>query len=201
MKTKILAVGACIVSAAVGAVGGYFLARRKLEAEYAEIARTEIEEARVFYKKDEDSTPEGALAKRRPGSNLSDMDRQVAEEGREDGPATGVLNRVLTGLKYGAPTVGGPKQPYVIAQDIFMNGEVGYPNITLTYFAGDEILVDEADEPIEDVEMTVGSINLTYFGRDSGDERVVYVRNDRLQIDYEVCLDDGKYSATVGLEE
>jgi len=200
MKMKILAAGACVVSAAAGAVGGYFVARRKLEAEYAEIALVEIEEARVFYKRDDDATPEGALAKRRPGGTLSDRDKELAAASREVGPPVAVLEKVLSGLKYGTPTVDGAKKPYVIAKDIFMNGETGYPNITLTYYA-DEVLADETDTPIEDVEMTIGSKNLTRFGQKSEDPRVVYIRNDRLQVDYEVVLDDGSYAAAVGLEE
>lgn len=201
MNKTILAVGACIVSAAAGAVGGYFFAKRQLEEEYARIAREEIEEARVFYKKDEDATPEGALAKRRPGETLTTLDKEIAEKGRDEdpGPDMATLNKVLSGLKYGTPTVNGAKKPYVIAKDVFMNSEVGYPNVTLTYYS-DEVLADETDTPVEDVEMTVGSKNLTRFGQQSDDPRVVYIRNDRLQVDYEVLLDDGSYAAAVGLD-
>lgn len=195
----ILAVGACIVSAAAGAVGGYFFAKRQLEKEYAEIARQEIEEARVFYKKDDDSTPEGALAKRRPGMHLDKTGLEDVHPEQIQGPPTDVLKKVLDGLKYGTPSEGGPKAPYVIAQDVFLNSEVGYPQVTLTYYA-DEVLADETDSPIEDIEMTVGIKNLTRFGQQSDDPRAVYIRNDRLQADYEVVLDDGTYAAVVGLD-
>lgn len=81
-------------------------------------------------------------------------------------------------------------KPYVISPDEF--GEFDdYGTISLTYYA-DGILTDDADEPIEDVEGVVGAESLNHFGDYEDDS--VFVRNDRLKSDYEILLDQRRYS-------
>lgn len=82
--------------------------------------------------------------------------------------------------------------PYVIPPDEF--GEyLGYETVSLTYYNADGYLVDEEDEPIEDVESIVGVESLDHFGEWEDD--AVHVRNDRLKTDYEILLDPGYYNA------
>jgi hypothetical protein len=52
--------------------------------------------------------------------------------------------------------------------------------------------------PIPDVNATVGDGNLDRFGHRSKDPRVVYIRNEKLGIEYEVCKSDGSYAEEVG---
>lgn len=79
-------------------------------------------------------------------------------------------------------------KPYVIAPEESGNG---YNIVSLTYYA-DKVLADENDELIEDVEELVGFESLTHFGEYEDDS--VYVRNDRLGIDYEILLDQRTYA-------
>lgn len=91
--------------------------------------------------------------------------------------------------------------PYVISQEEFLEGS-SYMQSTLTYFAGDNVLVDERDTPIEDPDKTVGLDNLFKFGQWSNDKKIVYVRNDILDMEYEILRSEGKYSVEVlGLTE
>lgn len=61
-----------------------------------------------------------------------------------------------------------------------------YRKITLTYYPKQQVLLDEDKEPIDDVELYVGWRALNRFGDESGNPDVVYVRNRRMETDFEV---------------
>lgn len=82
------------------------------------------------------------------------------------------------------------ERPYVITPKEFSDN-YDYETITLTYYS-DKVLTDDLDEPIEDIENVVGVESLTHFGEYEDDS--VYVRNDRLRVDYEILLDERKYT-------
>ena len=72
--------------------------------------------------------------------------------------------------------------PYVIPPDQF--GEFDdYDTISLMYYA-DGTLCDDNDEILEDPDNVVGPGATDHFGE--YDDDVVYVRNDRLKVDYEI---------------
>lgn len=78
---------------------------------------------------------------------------------------------------------------YVIKPEIF--GEEDYEEVSLTYYS-DGVLTDEQDNPIEDVAGTVGADYADHFGEYEDDS--VFIRNDRLRIDFEILADQRKYS-------
>ena len=80
--------------------------------------------------------------------------------------------------------------PYVIAPEKFMEHD-DYDTISLTYYS-DNVLADEDNEIIEDVEGVVGEDSLNHFGEYEDD--AVYVRNDARKVDYEILLDQRKFS-------
>lgn len=82
--------------------------------------------------------------------------------------------------------------PFVISQATYAWDEEGesYEKISLSYFPRDRVLLDDEEEPIEDVNRTVGWRNLTQFGGESGDADVVFVRNHPFKTDFEVIKDD-----------
>lgn len=79
--------------------------------------------------------------------------------------------------------------PYVISPEEV--GESDYDIVGLTYYA-DKMLADDNDDLVEDVESLVGFESLNHFGEFEDDS--VYVRNDRLKIDYEILLDQRTYA-------
>jgi len=91
-------------------------------------------------------------------------------------------------------------EPYVIHREEFDEEEPGYSQVTLTYYAGDNILCDDKDYPLENIGRIVGD-TLLRFGAGSGDPNVVYVRNDRLNAEYEILLHRGSYAIEVLGEE
>lgn len=79
--------------------------------------------------------------------------------------------------------------PYVISPEDF--GDDEYEPLTLTYYA-DGVLVDEDEEPVENLDEVVGKESLKRFGEFEAD--TVFVRNERLKCDYEILRDNHKYA-------
>lgn len=91
-----------------------------------------------------------------------------------------------------------PLHPYVIHKDE-MQEQNAYDEITLTYYEADDVLCNERDEPVDKDkrDMMVGEANLDRFGHGSGDPSIVYVRNDRLELDMEVVRSPNAYAEEV----
>lgn len=79
-------------------------------------------------------------------------------------------------------------KPYVIPPDEF--DMMDYDTSSLTYYS-DGILVDECNNKIDDIDDVIGLESLDHFGEYEDDS--VFVRNDKLKIDYEILLDVRKY--------
>lgn len=87
-------------------------------------------------------------------------------------------------------------RPYIIETSEFVNGDPEYNQITLTYFDGDGILVDDNMQPISNKVQTIGT-NEPEFGRGSDDINVVYIRNEELEVDFEVVRSDESFAHQV----
>lgn len=82
--------------------------------------------------------------------------------------------------------------PYTISEMDFINTGESQEKVTITYFAGDDVLCD-TDETVMDVYSTVGPDALEHFD----ESKVAYARNEKLGIDYEICWDSRSYSLAV----
>ena len=80
-------------------------------------------------------------------------------------------------------------RPYIISPEEFGENPY-YDTISLTYYS-DKVLTDEDDIEIEDVDGLIGEDSLNHFGEYEDDS--VFVRNDELQTDYEILLDERAY--------
>ncbi len=93
------------------------------------------------------------------------------------------------------------KFPYVMHFEEYQQSECSH-QVTITYFEGDDVLVDESDEVISKKDEVVGMDNLGKFGYGSNDPNVVYVRNPQLDVEYEILLHKGHYAKEIlGLNE
>ena len=169
--------------AAIGSVVTWKLVKDK----YSRLAMKEVEEMREYY------------------ANLTRNDaEETSDEGSADVPANGIpefaeQDRVdyanLAGAYTSTTKEGGPaivvQRPEVITPGEF--GEYGYPTVSLTLYA-DGVLVDEYDDviPPEDIDAMVGLESLTHFGEYEDDS--VFVRNERLETDYEILKDTRNYA-------
>lgn len=204
-----------LVGAASGAVGGvvaYFVGKKIMQAKYEKLAQQEIAEAKEFYsrlhKKDDFSTPEKAAdALRPPAAVEKAADALITYQGRNDTIPHAVTVEKEVNV-FAERSVKDnfdiekemksrtPDKPYIISHEEFMLAEPGFPQSTITYYEGDGTLADERDQEIPFVDPVVGEGNLQ-FGYGSGDNRIVYIRNERLSSDYEVLKSDGKYAHEV----
>ena len=84
------------------------------------------------------------------------------------------------------------EKPYVIPPEEF-SIYADYDTISLTYYT-DGVVADDEDEAMEeeDVDAAIGLDALNHFGEFEDDS--VYVRNDKRKCDYEILLDNRKYS-------
>lgn len=96
-------------------------------------------------------------------------------------------------------------RPYVISIEEYELNEPDNEQATLTYYAGDKhaVLADERDEIVDDVDRLVGFGNLAHrFGHGSRDANVVYIRNERIDTDFEIALSNMSYAKDVmGVDE
>lgn len=93
----------------------------------------------------------------------------------------------------------------VITQKAFIDNQFGYNQFSFTYFAGDDVLANEEDEPVtgEAREAGVGTETLRKLkvGREAmGGEDVIYVRNHTGKWEFEITRSAGKFSDEVGAE-
>lgn len=90
------------------------------------------------------------------------------------------------------------QRPYVLHKDEFYADEKDYEQVTLTYYAGDNIMTTDDDQIVYNHEDQTGPMR---FGHGSGDMKVFYVRNDKNKAEYEIIRHEGRYSEEVlGLE-
>jgi hypothetical protein len=90
-----------------------------------------------------------------------------------------------------------PDQPYVIHADEYLADDMGWDSQqTVTWYEGDAILTDHKDRPIHNGYELIGDC-VKRFGHGSGDPNIVFVRNEKLQAEYEVIRDVGSYEEVV----
>jgi hypothetical protein len=177
----------------LGAAVGSIVTWRYVEKKYEQIAQDEIDSVKeVFSKREMDFTEETEVVDARIKADNAKEKPSVVEYAarlREQGYTnySDIITEDEEEVKKESMTV---DKPYVIAPEDF--GEFDdYEKISLTYYA-DQILADDNDELVDDVEDVVGFDSLNSFGEYEDDS--VFVRNDRLKCDYEILLDQRKFS-------
>jgi hypothetical protein len=94
-----------------------------------------------------------------------------------------------------------PSEPYIITKEEFYQNDGDFDQEKFTYWEGDQVLVNDKEElqPIDDLERVVGIENLLRFGYGSGDEHVLYVRNETIDppLDLHITRSTGKYAVEV----
>ena len=87
-------------------------------------------------------------------------------------------------------------EPYLITAQEFEDGE--NEKLSIMYYEGDDTLVDDLGDPIDNVNACVGDYSLNCFDEDDcEDPNVIYVRNNKLGVDYEVLRVEGGYAEIV----
>lgn len=147
-----------------GAVAGSVAAWVLLKAKYEKITRDEVAAFKETY------------------SNIKERERSKEKEDYEQ--LTEIYKSDCSEKEENEEV----KKPYVISPEEF--DEKDYDVVSLTYYA-DDVLTDDWGEVV-DIENTVGRESLTHFGEYEDDS--VFVRDDENKVDYEILLDERKYS-------
>ena len=209
----------------VGAGTTYLLVEKRIRKQYRELSEREIESVKqtykMLYKQGEFSTPESAA--KALALTAKDEEKTPEQIGMEAvqkliktqgyTPESGELNElrvvnepVESNLKpvvhnvFTNSSVIEPSatEPYLISIEEYAEEFRNHEKVTVTYYEADETLADENDEMIHDIESNVGLDNVVRFGQGgSQDENVVYVRNQRSGIDFEICRMTVGYSEHV----
>lgn len=213
---------ASVTSFCVGACLSYLVTNKVVKKKYEELADREIDEARRFYKKGDYSDPVKALDKlEKENKKRKESVKLVKDLGytNEFTPAPHVHAPEAKEEDLGEPEVRNvfvnnvpiddnfdyeeelknrdESYPYVISEEEFLQGEPDYSQNKMTWFEEDGQLVDDEDTMIPESDPIVGDSNLLRFGHGSKDNNVVYIRNERLEIDIEVVRDMGSYVKSV----
>lgn len=184
-----------------------------------------LQEDRVNYNKivsqyGSENLPKSTKLRPRPDESQEDFELRIAQEGRA--AVSDILNRTEPNLAeeyepteeedallhknifddHGASDENdldrssrSSDKPYIISNEEFEDAELEYTQNTLTYYQGDAVLTDEHNQPVP-INTVVHESNLQ-FGNASGDKNVVYIRNDKLEVDFEVVQDLGYYTEEV----
>lgn len=220
------AVGA--FSAGAGIAAGYFLAKKKLESSFTARLEVEIADAKAYYQEMystpvfdapapvETATPLPLLVNNERFNLDADTvgkaldavrEYSPSEDPVEDRRAPVVVNNIFTNhTPPGEEVLGAlmasrdPSEPYIITKEEFYENEPDYEQVQFTYYEGDQVLVDDRNEfdPLDN-ERVAGEDNLLRFGYGSGDENVLYVRNETLDppLDLHITRSVGRYAVEV----
>ena len=218
LRNKHLILGVATASSfASGSGVTYLLLRNKLARKYEIIAMGEIVEARKYYaklNKAEGYSDPSELAKKyeeekdEEDAVVDNYETLVGDLGydglqsaelRDEEPKS---NNIWLN---GAPMVPNsqydpeieqrdPSVPYVLTEEEFMEGELDHSQVSLTYYEEDDVLLGADEIPIEEIDATLGRHNLDRFGYGSNDNNLLYIRNERIQVDYEVIRTGASYA-------
>lgn len=208
-------VSAAVVAGSSAAAISHILTRKHYRAKYEQIAEEEIAQAKVYFKdqydliskKEEFDTPEDALkhfGHRLEKEGYKESAEEAAAETQVDAEPV-VTNNIFVDSKpissdfdYDEEIAKRTEdEPYIITREEFLGDERGYDQLAVTYYEEDDILAAEDDSLIEDADDVVGEENLTRFGHGSKDNRVVYVRNEILEAEYEIVKSNGSWAKEV----
>lgn len=184
----------CTLSFVAGVTAGSLITYQYLKEHYEQIAQEEIDSIKTaFAKKEKDLSGEidivekrvkAEIAKEKP--DIMEYTQKLQREGYVD----------YSGMSEKKEEVKEPmkEEPYIIAPEEF--GEIeDYDKLGLTYYHGDQVLVDSDDEIIEDVENVVVEDFADHFGEYEDDS--VFVRNPDRKADFEILLDYRSYADVV----
>lgn len=181
---------------AVGAAIGSAVTWKILKDKYERMVQEEIESVKEAFNNmnsDQEQTDECESEEEEEHHHQVNWDEleDLDEEPDEELEKYASLTNIYSSEKGGAEKVEVPK-PYVISPFDF--DEIGFQTMELTYYA-DGVLEDDSHEIVTDVDELIGEGSLNTFGE--YEEDAVFVRNERLQIDFQILKDYRTYKEVI----
>lgn len=195
-----------VIIFAAGAVIGSLVAWKLTKTKYEKIMIEEEQSLREYYNKKVKVIEDTATDLHDSYQRREDALRKKLEEETEKEPEivqgtnevdnkvffdryTEILNSYTSSPEEPHLDNGTNDKPYVVSPDEFGEAD-GYDIITLNYYA-DGVVADDWNDPIEDIGATIGEDFASHYGE--YEEDVVYVRNDRLKVEYEILRSNLRY--------
>ena len=170
---------------AVGAAIGSVVTWKVVKTRYEKISEEEIESVREAYKQKEKET----IHVTKDVAEENESIKQALDICKKEGYIVDVKekekeeeNAVMN------------DEPYVISPEEF--GEKDYVINSLTYYS-DGIVANEKNKIVSNTEELIGKDFAEHFGDYDYDPDAVYVRNDRIRVDYEILKDYRASSHTI----
>lgn len=215
-RTSLFTAGAFLAGGLAGAVAGFKIAERRLMVEFDEAVEHERSSIAAMYAaRQQYASPQEAVeqlmnvpevveavqstieavSKKEPIAyhKIKPSSVQAKVEEKPEPPAPVQERNIFENTE-------APPDIYVISQLEYEHGGADNEKLSLTWYVEDAVLADVSDETFDVPEDVVGDA-LGHFGRESGDENTVYVRNTKIDVDYEITRDPGSYWRSVhGME-
>lgn len=154
------------------------------------VEETPSERLRTASKRDRESTPYSSMYKEKP--SLEDLKAAMEHPMDDDEIPEDALEEGVEAVLEPQPDI--LPGPYVISEEDYAS-DWRFEKITITYYSGDQTLADEDETIIDDVDRVVSDEAIKQLVDE--DLGAIYVRNEKLGIDYEVTLNYGDYSEIV----
>lgn len=211
MREALIATGGLTI----GALGAWLIVKDY----YKKQTKEEIQAVREYYKGVVAANESYERDLREYEAQVRDLDYAKAEETREpeeDLEELRVIGEVteieedeggitVNGRLYDADEPGeedartkrDTSRPYIISAEEYDENHYGHHQTELTYWEEDGVLTEPNEMIVTDTDGTVGDDNLNSFGDDPSDPDVIYVRNEKRDIDFEITRDRRSYEETV----
>ena len=183
---------------AVGAAAGAVATWKLLNDKYEKLYHEEVEAYKEYHKEKSDKANPEPKPESEPEVKKEEYIHKVDQD-----PIMNKLRDTIERVGYTDYSTTKVKneseekdiRPYVIRPEE-LGDQIGYDVIELTYYA--DGVVAEEDDVMDDVDEVIGIDSLGHFGQ--FEEDAVCVRNDRLKCDYQILLDERKYSDVIDKE-
>lgn len=192
MNKTFLAFGAGL---AVGIGGSYFYLKQKYEEKLSE----QIQEVRRHYQEKQEKTK----AKEEKDEKFASRFEEAEARGKDRIAYEFIAKRYqgsdknpVDPAEQESPPEDEPEEEIFTVSEEEMETYENFEDITLTYYAEDDILCDDQEQVIEDPEAIIGDA-LTKFGVKSDYPDTVYVINKRVRAIFEVLIVEGSYQEIV----
>lgn len=176
---------------AVGVAIGSVVTWKVVKTRYEKISEEEIESVREAYKKKYTSVEEPNTEEKETIHVAKDLAegnesvKQALDICKKEGYVVDIKKEEDAAMK---------DEPYVISPEEF--GENDYVINSLTYYS-DGTVANEKNKIVSNTEELIGKDFAEHFGDYDYDPDAVYVRNDRIRVDYEILKDYRAYSETI----
>lgn len=178
-----------IIAFSAGAAIGTVVTWKLLKTKYERIAQEEIDSVKEVFAKRKPIVDEQAATIEEPKPRKVDILRDAYKN---------LVDRSGYANITDDDDEDDPEKPYVISPDEFATLD-DYDVVCLTHY-NDGVLAEDYGSPIEDVDHVVGRNYASHFGEYEDDsDDIVYVRNPRLRVDYEIQRDLRDYSDVMSI--